>query len=106
MSPVAPDAGSPEPPTIRRWAEFDRLFNERIRASDAAWAATLDPTARIAIVEELFATAHRVRDTAGDWENIDARAWVETLAERRRFVASFSAYGEVSDGRATVADAG
>ena len=91
-----------------RWAEFDRRYGDRARASDAAWATSLSPAERIAIVEDLFATVRGVHETTGDWGDVDARAWHETLEQRRRFVTAFANYGEATtDGqRRSVADIG
>lgn len=89
-----------------RWGDFERLFNDRIRSSERAWISGIRPVERIAIVEELFATALKAHERAGDWSAIDARAWADTLDDRRRFVAAFETYGEARNGRPSVADAG
>jgi hypothetical protein len=98
----------PAPVSVSRWAEFERLFGDRARSSDAAWATNLRPAERVALVEDLFATIRGVHEANGDWADIDAAAWRETLEERVRFVTAFGNYREAgADGRrGVVADAG
>ena len=91
-----------------RWAEFDRRYGDQARSSDAVWATSLSPAKRIAIVEDLFATVRGVHEAAGDWVDIDARAWHETLEKRRRFVTAFANYREAGADaqRGSVVDTG
>lgn len=103
-----PSLSHPATASISRWAEFERSFGDRARASDSAWATTLRPTDRVALIENLFATIRGVHEANGDWADIDAAAWRETLEERVRFVTAFGNYREAgADGRCgVVADAG
>lgn len=89
-----------------RWALFEERFGTRVQASDTAWAKTLSPTDRLAIVEDLFGVAYAAHERAGDWAAVDDRAWSETLAERRRLAASFHRLDEVQGGCTPPADAG
>ena len=85
---------------------MESLFGQRIRASDAAWARGLSAADRLAIVEELFGAVRTAHESAGDWPAVDAHAWEETLAERRRLVTAFHRLDEVTRGRTPLADAG
>ncbi len=93
-------------PAWQRWALFEERFGPRARASDAAWARSLSPADRLAIVEDLFRAAHAAHALSGDWDAVDERAWCDTLAERRRLAAAFHRLDEVHRGCAPVADAG
>jgi hypothetical protein len=77
-----------------------------VRASDTAWAKTLSPADRLAIVEDLFGVAYAAHERAGDWGAVDDLAWRETLAERRRLAAAFHRLDEVQRGCTPLADAG
>lgn len=90
----------------QRWALFEERFGTRVQASDTAWAKTLSPTDRLALVEDLFGVAYAAHERAGDWGAVDDRAWRETLAERRRLAAAFHRLDEVQGGRTPLADAG
>ena len=93
-------------PNQRRWDLFEAICGERVRAGDAAWAATLSPAERLAVADDLLTTIRAVRVAAGDWQAVDDRAWCETLAERNRQVAAFRRLDEVTHGSGPVADAG
>ena len=85
---------------------FDERFGARARASDAAWAESLSPAARLALVEELLEAVRSAHTAAGDWHIVDERAWNDSLAERRRAVAAFHRLDEVRGGWSPPADAG
>ena len=93
-------------PNQRRWDLFEAICGDRVRAGDAAWAATLSPAERLAVADDLLTTIRAVRVAAGDWQAVDDRAWCETLAERNRQVAAFRRLDEVTHGSGPVADAG
>lgn len=93
-------------PYRRRWELFEAICGDRMRASDAAWAAALSPAERLAVADDLLTTIRAVRLAAGDWHAVDDRAWCETLAERDRHVAAFRRLDEVTHGSGPVADAG
>ena len=90
----------------QRWGLLDERYGALIRASDTAWAKTLSPADRLAIVEELLGVARAAHERAGDWGAVDDRAWRETLAERRRLAAAFHRLDEVQRGCTPLADAG
>ena len=90
----------------QRWALFEKLCGDQIRARDAAWAAGLAPAARVAVADDLLATIRAVRVVAGDWQAVDDRAWRETLAERVLQLKAFRRLDEVTHGTGPVADAG
>jgi len=69
-------------PNQRRWDLFEAICGERVRAGDAAWAASLSPAERLAVADDLLTTIRAVRVAAGDWQAVDDRAWCETLAGR------------------------
>lgn len=93
-------------PNQRRWDLFEAICGDRVRAGDAAWAASLSPAERLAVADDLLTTIRGVRVAAGDWQAVDDRAWCETLAERDRQVAAFRRLDEVTHGSGPVADAG
>lgn len=93
-------------PNQRRWDLFEAICGDRVRAGDAAWAASLSPAERLAVADDLLTTIRDVRVAAGDWQAVDDRAWCETLAERDRQVAAFRRLDEVTHGSGPVADAG
>ncbi len=93
-------------PNQWRWDLFEAICGDRVRAGDAAWAASLSPAERLAVADDLLTTIRAVRVAAGDWQAVDDRAWCETLAERDRQVAAFRRLDEVTDGSGPVADAG
>jgi hypothetical protein len=90
----------------QRWERFEALCGEIIRARDAAWAAGLSPTARLAVADDLFTTIRAVRVAAGDWQAVDDNAWRETRAERMLQVEAFRRLDEVTDGTGPVANPG
>lgn len=77
-----------------------------MRASDVAWAAGLSPAARVAVADDLLTTIRAVRVAAGDWHEVDDRAWRETLDERNLLVSAFRRLDEVTHGTGPLADAG
>jgi len=89
----------------RRWAIYQERYGGLARASDAAWAASLTPAERLAIVDGLPAGVRGVRERAGDWDEVDARSWQATLEERAAQVAAFRRLDEVNRGRDPAADA-
>jgi hypothetical protein len=91
---------------VQRWGLLDERFGALARASDTAWAKTLSPADRVAIVEDLFGVAYAAHERAGDWGAVDDLAWRETLAERRRLAAAFHRLDEVQRGCTPLADAG
>jgi len=96
--PVSPDFHS-------RWAKFEERYGDLARASDAAWAAALTPGERLAIVDGLLSSVRDVRQRAGDWDEVEARAWQAALEERRDQVAAFRRLDEVQRGCGPSADA-
>lgn len=90
----------------RRWQLFEHLCGERVRSSDAAWARSLLPAERLAVVDDLFMSVRAARVAAGDWQHVDARAWHETLDERMLQVRAYGRLDEATRGTRTVADAG
>lgn len=90
----------------QRWDLFESLCGARIRAGDAAWAAGLAPTARLALVDALLTTIRSARVAAGDWQALDDRAWHATLAERRVHVRPFRSLDDEMHGTGDLADAG
>lgn len=89
-----------------RWRLFEGNFGDRARASDIAWARHLTPAERLAVVDDLLNTVRTAHEVTGDWDAVEAVAWRETLAERRRLVAAFQTLDEVRLGSAPLADAG
>ena len=109
MSEPAVDTREVEPTLSgprQRWDLFESLCGARIRAGDAAWAAGLSPTARLALVDDLLTTIRAARVAAGDWQALDDRAWRATLAERRLQVRAFRSLDEGMHGTGDLADAG
>ena len=88
-----------------RWQLFETLAGERVRASAAAWAGGLSPAQRLAVADDLFVTVRDVRRAAGDWQEIDDRAWEATLAARIREVAAFRQLDEATRGSSPLANA-
>jgi hypothetical protein len=101
-SPTPPDAFAPR----ERWHRFEALAGERVRASDAAWAEALSPAQRLAVADDLFVTVRDVRRAAGDWQEIDDRAWEATLAARIFELAAFRRFDEVNRGSSPLANPG
>jgi len=97
-----PDAVAPRD----RWQLFETLAGARVRASDAKWAGALSPAQRLAVADDLFATVRAVRLAAGDWQQVDDRAWEATLAARIHDVAAFRRLDEVNRGSSSLADPG
>ena len=89
-----------------RWQLFEALAGERVRASDAAWAGALSPAQRLAVADDLFVTVRDVRRAAGDWQEIDDRAWEATLAARIFEVAAFRSFDEANRGSSPLANPG
>jgi hypothetical protein len=89
-----------------RWQLFETLAGERVRASDAAWAGGLSPAQRLAVADDLFVTVRDVRHAAGDWQEIDDRAWEATLAARIFELAAFRSFDEVNRGSSPLANPG
>jgi len=89
-----------------RWNLFETLAGERVRASDAAWARGLSPAQRLAVADDLFVTVRDVRRAAGDWQEIDDRAWEATLAARIHDVAAFRRLDEANRGSSPLANPG
>lgn len=102
------DTADPEPVTgpLQRWDLFQELCGDQVRAGDVAWAAGLSPAARVAVADDLLTTIRAVRVAAGDWQEVDDRAWRETLDERNLHVAAFRRLDEVTHGTGPLADAG
>ena len=90
---------------IHRWQLFDQLCGEKVRISDAAWVLGLLPAERVAVADDLFVTVRAARVAAGDWHQVDARAWQETLSDRIQQVRAFHRYDEVLRGTSPLADA-
>ena len=97
-----PDALAPRD----RWQLFEALAGERVRASDAAWAGGLSPAQRLAVADDLFVTVREVRRAAGDWQEIDDRAWEATLAARIFELAAFRRFDEANRGSSPLANPG
>lgn len=97
----------PQPPQDprHRWAIYEERYGALARASDAAWAASLTPADRLAVVDGLLAGVRGVRERAGDWDEADTRSWQAALEERRAQVAAFRRLDEVNRGRGPAADA-
>ena len=93
------------PPARQRWEQFEHLCGTQVRASDASWARGLSPAERLAVVDDLLGTIRAVRVAAGDWQQVDDRAWRETLSDRIRQVEAFQRLDEASRGTRPVADA-
>jgi hypothetical protein len=89
-----------------RWNLFQALAGERVRASDAAWAGALSPRERLAVADDLLVTVRHVRLAAGDWQEIDDRAWEATLAARIHDVAAFRRLDEANLGSSPLANPG
>ena len=92
------------PPT-HRWQLFEELCGEKVRISDAAWVLGLLPAERLAVADDLFVTVRAARVAAGDWHQVDARAWQETLSDRIQQVQAFRRYDEALHGTSPLADA-
>ena len=90
----------------QRWELFEQLYGDRARASDTAWALSLLPAERLAVVDDLLMTVRSARVAAGDWQHVDDLAWRETLNERLVQVQAFHRLGEAMRGTGTVANAG
>jgi hypothetical protein len=88
-----------------RWEMYEERYGDLARASDAAWAASLTPLERLAIVDGLLSSVRNVRERAGDWDEVEARAWQAVLEERRGQVAAFHRLDEVQRGFSPSADA-
>jgi hypothetical protein len=84
---------------------YEERYGDLARASDAAWAASLTPLERLAIVDGLLSGVRNVRERAGDWDEVEARAWQAVLEERRGQVAAFHRLDEVQRGFSPSADA-
>ena len=102
---MAPPTQPPQDPR-RRWAVYEERYAGLARASDAAWVASLTPADRLAIVDSLLASVRAVRERAGDWEEVDARAWQAALEERAVQVTAFCRLVEVTRGCGPATDAG
>jgi len=94
------------PPARQRWEQFEHLCGTKVRASDALWASGLSPAERLAVVDDLLGTIRAARIAAGDWQQVDDRAWRETLSDRIRQVEAFKRFDEANRGTRPVADAG
>jgi hypothetical protein len=94
------------PPARQRWEQFEHLCGTKVRASDASWASGLSPAERLAVVDDLLGTIRAARIAAGDWQQVDDRAWRETLSDRIRQVEAFKRFDEANRGTRPVADAG
>ena len=90
----------------QRWELFEQLYGDRARASDTAWALSLLPAERLAVVDDLLMTVRSARVAAGDWQHVDDLAWRETLNERLVQVQAFHRLDEAMRGTGTVANAG
>lgn len=86
------------------WSLFDEVWGGRVAEADAAWAAGLTPEARLAVVDDLFATVRAARLAGGDWPAVDERAWRETLDERLAAVQAFRSLDEARRGTAAPRD--
>ena len=84
---------------------FEQLCGEKVRASDAAWVHGLLPAERVAVADDLFVTVRAARVAAGDWQQVDDRAWQETLSDRIHQVRAFRRYDEALRGSSPLADA-
>lgn len=89
----------------QRWDLFESLCGDRVRASDAAWCRSLSPAERLAVTDDLFQTVRAARRAAGDWDEVEARAWHSDLVARDRFVAAFQAFDRATHGTGTAHDA-
>lgn len=92
-------------PARQRWEQFVYLYGTQVRGSDASWALGLSPAERLAVVDDLLGTIQAARIAAGDWQQVDDRAWRETLSDRIRQVEAFQRLDEASRGTRPVADA-
>jgi hypothetical protein len=106
MSTPPCPADAPRPNHPARWAVFEERFGKRARASDVDWMARLTPAGRLDVVEALLTTVRTVREAAGQWAEVDARAWQAALDERRRLVAAFHRLDEVRGGHEPAANTG
>jgi len=88
-----------------RWQLFEQLCGEKVRTSDVAWVRGLLPAERMAVADDLFVTVRRARVAAGDWQQVDDRAWQETLSDRIQQVQAFRRYDEALHGTSPLADA-
>lgn len=86
------------------WSLFEAVWGDRVAASDAAWAAGLTPDARLAVVDDLFATVRAARLAGGDWAAVDEQAWKAALDERLAMVQAFRSLDEVRRGTAAPRD--
>ncbi len=77
-----------------------------MRASDVTWAGALSPAERLAVADDLFVTVRDVRLAAGDWQQVDDRAWEATLAARLHDVTAFRRLDEVNRGSSPLANPG
>jgi len=59
----------------------------------------------LAVVDDLLGTIRAARIAAGDWQQVDDRAWRETLSDRIRQVEAFKRFDEANRGTRPVADA-
>jgi hypothetical protein len=101
-SPTPSDAFAPR----ECWHRFEALAGERVRASDATWAGALSPAERLAVADDLFVTVRDVRLAAGDWQQVEDRAWEATLAARIREITAFRRLDEVNRGSSPLANPG
>ena len=90
----------------QRWELFEQLYGDRARASDTAWALSLLPAERLAVVDDLLMTVRSARVAAGDWQHVDDLAWRETFNERLVQVQAFHRLDEAMRGTGTVGNAG
>ena len=98
------DPAEPMAPT-HRWQLFEQLYGTKVRTSDAAWVRGLLPAERVAVADDLFVTVRAARVAAGDWQQVEARAWQETLSDRIQQVRAFRRYDEALRGTSPLADA-
>ncbi len=101
-SPTPPDAFA----HLGRWHRFEALAKERVRASDATWAGALSPAERLAVADDLFVTVRDVGLAAGDWQQVEQRAWEATLAARIREITAFRRLDEATRGTGPLANPG
>jgi hypothetical protein len=101
-SPTPSDAFAPR----ECWHRFEALAGERVRASDATWAGALSPAERLAVADDLFVTVRDVRLAAGDWQQVEDRAWEATLAARIREITAFRRLDEATRGSSPLAHPG
>jgi len=94
-----------QPPALQRWEQFEHLCGTKVRDSDILWASGLSPAERLAVVDDLLGTIRAARIAAGDWHQVDDRAWRETLSDRIRQVEAFKRFDEANRGTRPVADA-